>query len=222
MIPQYSAHGQYISLHGIIQWLSGEFPVHFINSSSEPRFSCFSSGSRAGCGGSPVAKQWTTHFDSLQVVLQRPLNQFIGCCRLKMDSQKGLRGMVGDKLHSKGAVLAALFVVHLRFNNDPEAVPSWFWMVQRLNSMEHMAESLPTEYELFPAVCKLQDIIWPFHISGTQYSRHGQLHMFTHSLVCTVKDALMLAWRWAHFLNLSREHGQERGGTASFNETKLR
>jgi len=43
-----------------------------------------------------------------------------------MDSQKGLRGMVGDKLHSKGAVLAALFVVHLRFNNDPEAVPSWF------------------------------------------------------------------------------------------------
>ena len=43
--------------------------------------------------------------------------------RLKMDSQKGLRG-VGDKLHSKGAVLAAPFVVHLRFNNDPEAVPS--------------------------------------------------------------------------------------------------
>ena len=39
------------------------------------------------------------------------------------DSQKGLRG-VGDKLHSKGAVLAVLFVVHLRFNNDPEAVPS--------------------------------------------------------------------------------------------------
>ena len=60
MIPQYSAHGQYIGLHGIIQWLSGEFPVHFINSSSEPCFSCFSSGSRAGWGGSPVAK-WTTH-----------------------------------------------------------------------------------------------------------------------------------------------------------------